>query len=159
MMHVRSGRLFLAGPFKALVDKSTGEMQVAERNRFEKLIETFELNGFEVYNAHRREGWGANFLTPEECTRLDLEEISRSDVFVAFPGNPASPGTHIEIGWASALGKPIVLLLEDEKEYAFLVRGLYKVANVRYVTFAVGQDFAEEVLAAVEDVCATEGSG
>ncbi|MEU8962824.1 nucleoside 2-deoxyribosyltransferase [Streptomyces sp. NPDC048491] len=137
--------VFLAGPFKALVD-SDGAMNTEARNRFEVLIEGLEAEGYHVYNAHRRESWGAKFLTPDECTRLDYDEISASSVFVAIPGHPASPGTHIEIGWASALGKPIVLLLEEGKDYAFLVRGLHTVADVTYLTIGGTEALAAEVI-------------
>lgn len=142
-------RIFLGGPFKALVDQETGAMRERDRARFEGLIARLEAEGHEVHNAHRREGWGAAFLTPQECTRLDFAEISGCDVFVAFPGAPPSPGTHIEIGWASALGKPIVLLLEEGAEYAFLVRGLHTVAHVDYLTLAPDEDATERVVAAV----------
>lgn len=145
----RDRRAFLAGPFKALVDQRTGAMRSADRARFESLIDRLERDGYQVHNAHRREAWGSAFLSPEECTRLDFEEISGCDVFIAFPGVPASPGTHIEIGWASALGKPIVLLLEEGHDYAFLVRGLHTVANVRYVTLSPGADLADQVAATV----------
>ena len=141
--------VFLAGPFKALVDKATGAMREFDRGRLETLIAALEAAGFTVYNAHRREGWGAAFLSPADCTRLDFEEIAGCTVFVAFPGAPASPGTHIEIGWASALGKPIVLLLEDGADYAFLVRGLHTVAAVEYLTLGPGEDITERVVSAV----------
>ncbi|MET9364605.1 nucleoside 2-deoxyribosyltransferase [Streptomyces sp. NPDC006632] len=140
--------VFLGGPFKALVD-ADGAMNTEARTRFETLIERLEAEDYHVYNAHRRESWGAKFLTPDECTRLDYDEISASTVFVAFPGHPASPGTHIEIGWASALGKPIVLLLEDGADYAFLVRGLHTVADVTYLTISDTQSLADEVIATV----------
>ncbi|GAA2773421.1 nucleoside 2-deoxyribosyltransferase [Saccharopolyspora taberi] len=140
--------VFLGGPFKALVD-ADGNMRPEERDRLEKLIAGLEAAGYNVYNAHRRESWGSKFLPPEECTRLDFEEISDSAVFVAFPGAPASPGTHIEIGWASALGKPVVLLLEEGAEYAFLVRGLHAVANVTELTLAPGEDPTDRVVEAV----------
>ena len=80
----------------------------------------------------------ANFLAPEECTELDLEEISGSDVFAAFPGSPPPPGTHIEIGWASTLRKPIVLLLHEDEEYAFLIRGLHAVGDVTHLYYTRG---------------------
>lgn len=147
-----SARVFLGGPFKASVDPATGTLRAAERTRLESVIARLESDGYEVHNAHRREGWGAAFLTPEECTRLDFEEISASDVFVAFPGAPASPGTHVEIGWASALGKPVVLLLEDGAEYAFLVRGLHTVADVVFVPVGPDSDVAELVAGAVRDI-------
>lgn len=145
-------RLFLAGPFKALVDKETGSIPDSDRIRFESLIDRLERDGYQVHNAHRREGWGAAFLTPEECTWLDFEEISGCDVFVAFPGAPASPGTHIEIGWASVLRKPIVLLLEKGQEYAFLIQGLHTIADVHYLTVSAGEDITERVAAAVRAV-------
>lgn len=137
--------VFLAGPFKALVD-ADGAMNTQARTRFEALIAGLEGENYHVYNAHRRESWGAKFLTPDECTRLDYEEISASTVFVAFPGQPASPGTHIEIGWACALGKPIVLLLEDGTDYAFLIRGLHTVANVTYLTISDTDSLATELI-------------
>jgi nucleoside 2-deoxyribosyltransferase len=142
-------RIFLAGPFKALVEQDTGIMRTSDRTRFESLIGHMEREGYLVHNAHRREQWGAAFLTPDECTHLDFQEISGCDVFVAFPGAPASPGTHLEIGWASALGKPIILLLEEGRDYAFLIRGLHTVANVTYLSVSGDEGLAEQVMAAV----------
>lgn len=128
--------LFLAGPFLQLLDPATGEMPPGTRAPFASLIEHFEEHGFSVHNAHRRESWGAELMSPDQCTPLDQEEIRKADVFVAFPGLPASPGTHIEMGWASAFEKPIVLLLEEGQESAVLVRGLHAVATVEYVVFS-----------------------
>lgn len=146
-----SRSVFLGGPFKALVDDS-GNMLPGARERFETLIERLEGDGYHVYNAHRRESWGAEFLTPQECTKLDFDEISECTVFVAFPGYPASPGTHVEIGWASAMGKPIVLLLDEDAEYAFLVRGLHTVADVTYLTVRDGESLADQVSATVKEL-------
>lgn len=131
--------VFLAGPFKALVDPITGRMRQFERVRYQALIGHLEGRGYSVHNAHKREAWGASFLAPEECTQLDYEEIRGCDLFIAFPGCPASPGTHIEIGWAAALGRPMMLLLEEGQTYAFLVRGLHAVADVTYVQMPADQ--------------------
>ncbi|MEU9480457.1 nucleoside 2-deoxyribosyltransferase [Streptomyces sp. NPDC048191] len=152
MTNKSTGTVFLGGPFKGIVDPATGEMDKRYRCRFEALIDRLDSEGYVVHNAHRRESWGAAFLTPEECTRLDFDEISASDVFVAFPGAPASPGTHVEIGWASALGKPIVFLLEQDAEYALLVRGLHTVANVTVITVEDDDlELAEQVSLAVRE--------
>ncbi|NNB94888.1 nucleoside 2-deoxyribosyltransferase [Corallococcus exiguus] len=140
-MKTQQHSVFLGGPFKALVSAETGEMREDEKARLLSLIQFFEQRGLRVFNAHRREAWGREFLTPEECTRLDFEEISSCDAFVAFPGSPPSPGTHVELGWASALRKPIVLLLEEGKEYAFLVRGLHTVSNVTSLYAKPGEDY------------------
>lgn len=131
-MSTSNGRrmAFLAGPFKGIMDPKTGTIRAFERERYEALISHLEERGYVAYNAHKRESWGANFMTPEECTRLDYENIRDCDLFVAFPGSPASPGTHIEIGWAAALGKPMILLLEEDRSYAHLIRGLHVVGDV-----------------------------
>lgn len=129
-------RMFLAGPFKALVDPQTQTMSPQDIGRFTRIIDWFERRGLEVHCAHRREAWGREFMTPAQCTRIDFEEISKCDYFVAFPGSPASPGTHIELGWASALGKRIILLQEAGKDYAYLVRGLGEIAPTRVVEFS-----------------------
>lgn len=132
-------RMFLAGPFKALVDPKTQTMSQQDIHLFTCIIDRFESLGWSVHCAHRREGWGREFMTPALCTRIDFEEISKCDYFVAFPGSPASPGTHIELGWASALGKRIILLQESGKEYAYLVRGLGEIAKTRSVEFSGGK--------------------
>ncbi|MFJ2867438.1 nucleoside 2-deoxyribosyltransferase [Kitasatospora sp. NPDC087314] len=127
--------LFLAGPFIQLLDPATGLMPDDARAPFDLLIKHFEAQGVAVHNAHRREAWGEELMRPEQCTKLDQDEIRKADLFVALPGFPASPGTHIEIGWASAFGKPIVLLLERGREYTFLVQGLHTVATVEQVVY------------------------
>jgi nucleoside 2-deoxyribosyltransferase len=131
-------RMFLGGPFKSLVDPQTGTMSEAHIRLFDRVIEHFEQQGWDVHCAHRREKWGREFMTPAVCTRTDFEQISLCDYFVAFPGAPASPGTHIELGWASALGKSIILLLETDKEYAYLVRGLDEVTRIERVEYSDG---------------------
>jgi nucleoside 2-deoxyribosyltransferase len=136
--------VFVGGPFLNLVPGVGGEISTSDRERFTRIIDYFEANDATVYNAHRREAWGKEFLGAEECTALDFAEISRSDLFVAYPGAPVSPGTHVEIGWASALGKPMILLLERGKRHTFLVTGLHTVANVEYLYF---DDVAEVMTA------------
>jgi len=128
-------KIFLAGPFKALVDSKTQIMSDDNIQRFSRLIDFFESHQFDVHCAHKRESWGREFMTPQQCTKIDFDEISSCDYFIAFPGVPASPGTHIEIGWASALGKPIILLLEKGEDYAFLIQGLGEVGNVKHVIY------------------------
>ncbi|MGG3989302.1 nucleoside 2-deoxyribosyltransferase [Bacillus smithii] len=138
-------KVFLAVPFKSLVDPKTGMMTNHEKQKLLNLISFFEAKGFSVHNAHKREGWGKNFMSPEECTVVDFKEISTCDLFVAFPGSPASPGTHIEIGWASALNKPIILLLEEGKDYAFLIKGLNTVSNVTFIHFQKEEDYLRKI--------------
>ncbi|MBD2802383.1 nucleoside 2-deoxyribosyltransferase [Xenorhabdus sp. 42] len=128
-------KMFLAGPFKSLVDPDTHVMPHQYINQFQNIIEYFEERGWSVHCAHKREKWGREFMTPAQCTFIDYEEISQCDYFVAFPGVPASPGTHIEMGWASSMKKPVILLLEENEEYAFLVQGLGEITSVKTLRY------------------------
>ena len=142
--------VFVGGPFLNLVDPKTGRMSDRHQAQFERLIGHFEQRGAKVYNAHRREAWGSAFLTAPEVTKLDFTEIGDSDLFVAFPGVPVSPGTHVEIGWASAFGKPMVLFLEKNERHTFLVTGLETVANIEFIWF----DDYEEIFAQLDGAVA-----
>lgn len=146
---MKNPKVFLAGPFKALVDRETQTMNDADILQFSSLIDFFEEHNFDVHCAHKREAWGREFMTPQECTNIDFQEISKCDYFIAFPGAPASPGTHIEIGWASALNKPIILLLEEDQDYAFLIQGLGEVASLVNIHFKKHNLASEKVLQAV----------
>ena len=85
-------------------------------------------------------------MSPEQCTKIDYDEIEKCDIFIAFPGIPASPGTHIEIGWASAFNKKIIFLLaDDEEKYAYLIRGLHKVTDVTYIIYHSIEEYYDKL--------------
>jgi len=147
--NVDGGRIsvFLGGPFEGLLGPDG--MDSGARDLYQALIEHLESAGCEVFSAHRNEDWGRALLPPSECTSIDFDAVSSCDVFVAIPGDPASLGTHVEIGWASALGKPLVLLTGSAGARCALVRGLETVAAVDWVTFEAGQTDFSEVVACV----------
>ena len=123
-------RVFVAGPFIHLVDPKTGLMPPHEKALIESLLTHFEDVGAQVFNAHRREKWGADFMKPEAFTKMDYEQIASSDLFVVMPGSPPSIGTHIEIGWATALKLPIVMLLDPAGSYSGMIEGMGAIANL-----------------------------
>ena len=138
-------KIFIGGPFKQFIDPKKNRMNEEKKHMFLQLINFFNDRGYEIHNAHIREDWGQSFWAPDQCTKLDYDEIASSDVFLAFPGVPASPGTHIEIGWASALGKQVILLLEKGAYYAHLVKGLHTVGNVHYLEYEEPADYMIEL--------------
>ncbi|WP_251861488.1 nucleoside 2-deoxyribosyltransferase domain-containing protein [Clostridium sp. Marseille-Q2269] len=139
-------RVFLAAPFKGTIKKNTSIMEDQEKSKIKNLILFLEEKGWVVDNAHKREKWGENFMSPDQCTKLDYNAIKECDLFIAFPGLPVSPGTHIEIGWASAMGKKIIILLsEKEENYAYLIRGLHTVGNVHYIIYYEEKEYLEKL--------------
>ena len=151
--------VFVAGPFYRLVDPATGRLPQHQQQRFEALIDYFEADGCHVFNAHKRESWGEAFLEATDFTKLDFDEIAASDVLVAKPGPPDSLGTHIELGWASALGKPIVLLLERDAEYALMLQGLSSLTATAVVETVDGAFDPTAMDDALRKVCGGDGVG
>ncbi|WP_405765008.1 nucleoside 2-deoxyribosyltransferase [Streptomyces sp. NBC_01538] len=140
-------KVYVGGPFQAVLHGDQLRIHDAYRGLYEDLIDGFEQRGWRVFNAHRREAWGAQMLDAPTSTRMDFADIAECDVVVATPGaNPASPGTHIELGWASALGKKIVLLLQEGESYAALIDGLPAVADVTFVPFRFGSPVSGAVM-------------
>ncbi|WP_218941191.1 nucleoside 2-deoxyribosyltransferase [Salinispora sp. H7-4] len=151
--------VFIGGPFKGLVQATTGLVDPAHQRRYERLIEHFTQRGWRTLSAHRQEGWGGAMVAADVCTARDFAWMQECDLFVAFPGHPVSPGTHVEIGWASALGRPTVLLREPGVEPAALIAGLSAVAPVTYLDYEDGLAFPTALDAAVRQLTDRVGVG
>ncbi|MGW1729278.1 hypothetical protein ACWCQK_41515 [Streptomyces sp. NPDC002306] len=115
-----------------------------------RLVSFFEQNGWEVLSAHHEEPCSQSIMAAKR-TRRDFHWIRSCDLYVAFPGDPASPKTHVEIGWASALQCPTILILEDRENHAFSVRGLGEIAPTVHLTYGSGPEFLESLAQAVAD--------
>ena len=138
-------RIFFGAPFSKYLDDTGKTMRPEKEQLIKKMLDFLENKGHDVRNAHSREQFGKELMTPDICTKLDLEEIQKCDMFVAMPGNPPSGGVHIELGWASALNKKIVLLLRQEGKYSPLITGLNQVGQVNTVTFKNEKELFEKL--------------
>lgn len=127
---IAAPRLFLAAPFRQWIDPATGEVVRPSRAGLTKLHRAFVDQGFSVFSAHERETWGRDLMEPHVCTELDFEEMRRADVVCAIVGAPASAGVCVEIGWASCMRKPMVLVLPASEECSALLEGLGAVTDV-----------------------------
>ena len=134
--------IFIGAPFHDYINSDTGILLNDKKLMLESIIECCKSKGHTVTNAHVRENWGESWMSPEECTPLDYNEVQNADIFVAVPGNPPSGGVHVELGWASALGKRIIVFLEKGKDYSNLTLGLNMVTQVDYIYYS---DFREAV--------------
>lgn len=125
--------IYLAGPISGLVldDATWWRYSVADE---------FAQSGFKVLSPLRHER--AQYkeivgpLTETACmpfaaenpfialplrVKKDLFDIRRADLvfvnYLVFPGGQASLGTAAEIGYAAALGKPIVMVTPEERAH------------------------------------------
>ncbi len=112
-----------------------------------------------VFLAIRSEEFGAKPRPPEVCTPFDLLEMLHADCVIALPEE--SYGVHIELGWASALNKPIILLLkQDQTMTSPLLAGLPAISRCRVLhlphniltTKDAQKDLALQVLATLSSM-------
>ena len=108
------------------------------------IIEEFIKLDFKVFSAHMVEDFGRNGeYSPHSVTTRDYEWLQQCDAFIAVlpvreNDEPLrSDGTHIEIGWASALSKPIVLVTQIplSNKFCHLVKGLGGIATIYVVDY------------------------
>ncbi|MFI5943079.1 nucleoside 2-deoxyribosyltransferase [Streptomyces uncialis] len=116
--------------------------------------------GATVFSAHVAEKFGEDtpLFTPDQVSVRDLGWMRRCDVFV--PVLPVdgdgdlmrTDGTHVELGWASALGKPIVVVTPAPlaANASHLLRGLPSVADVTVLDLAVAHRDPVELLRLID---------
>jgi nucleoside 2-deoxyribosyltransferase len=132
-----------------------GPIQYASRNNghfnrhLKRLIlyvaSILQKANYRVLSPHIVEDFGNLALVDStEIVLRDYHWMQFCDVYIAlFVKSNAqqyirSDGTHVEIGWASAMRKPIILLGDDvpSKENSHLVRGLGAISHVQFVSIA-----------------------
>lgn len=126
--------LFLASPFSQFCE---GEEDIIIKNRwfFEKIIKELKNLNIEYFCSQEREEWGLKYVSPKESIKADINGIKKCDLFIAIPGNPISGGVHIEIGWASAFSKKMILFLEEDVEYTPMILGLPSIHNCKFIYY------------------------
>ncbi|MCD1295413.1 nucleoside 2-deoxyribosyltransferase [Methanocella sp. CWC-04] len=105
-------RLFLAGPF----------FTEEEAGRLDKVKTALEKLGYEVYStSHRNNRINLNSAVEKTIRfRLLCEEISKSDgVFAVLDGKDA--GTIWEMGYAFAIGKPVIAFIERDPYFSLMI--------------------------------------
>jgi len=130
----------VGGPIQYAFSSETAGFDSALKATLESLIVVLDQAGYEVLSAHRTEDYGDGVVPGAEVVvRRDYDFVSSCDVYVAclpfYENQPLrSDGTHVEIGWAVALGKPCVILCSANnlEAYSFLVQGLSAVARVDF---------------------------
>lgn len=142
-MHVANGErltpgcIFLGGPIQFATDRA-GRFSVPLREIISGLLQALDQTGLRVLSAHRHEKFGEVDMRGKyaEVCRRDYAWMRECDVFAAVlpvgtDGVPvATSGTAVELGWASSMGKPVILIRDLAAEYSHLIAGLSAVTSV-----------------------------
>ena len=139
-------KIFIACPISKYID---GEKFI--NNDFKIFIEALynicQKHAPKVFLALRREEYGKK-LMKDTCTELDFKEMLTTDLLVAIPED--SKGTAVEIGWASYMGKKILLILNKHQKYTPLISGLKDIADVETIWY--NGELDNEVLSKVDSM-------
>lgn len=123
-------RVFLAAPFTKHICPTVRFVPPEKRKPIQAIVSVLRAYGADVFLAHEREAWGHALMRAADCTMLDFWELQSSDVIVAIINSP-SHGVCVELGWASALQLPIILLDESRQGVACtpLLQGLHSITR------------------------------
>ncbi len=123
-----SSRIFLAAPFTRYLKDDGFDSHAFEQ--ITQLLLMLRKHGYTVFSAHEREEFGDQLMSSELCTRLDFEEMTQCDIVVAIMSDN-SYGVCVELGWASAFNKPIILVNSDKKPCPSpLIEGIGQITQI-----------------------------
>lgn len=150
--------VFVGGPIQHAI-RDDGFHQPL-RSAIRDIIDAVSAAHGTVFSAHVAEKFGVDtpLFTPDQVSVRDFGWMRRCDVFVpVLPVDGAgelmrTDGTHVELGWASALGRPIVVVtpLPMADNASHLLRGLPTVADVTVFDLAEAKDNPAELLRLLE---------
>ena len=98
----------------------------------QELYELCRKSADDVFMALKREDYGRKPLLEYSCT-LDLEEMKSSEIVVAIPEN--SLGVAVELGWAIAMKKRIVLLIDVSSSCCALLNSLSDITDCHIILY------------------------
>lgn len=141
-------KVFLAMPYSQLCDEKY-EVKKEYKGFFTKLTNEIRKIKCDYFLAHEREKWGKKYTSAEESTVIDYTTIKEVDLVCVIPGVPNSGGVHVEIGWASANKKNMIIFLKKDYPYSPMVTGIHALTNTKYVYYET--DYSEELVNKIID--------
>lgn len=120
--------IFVAAPISSFEDQSE---YVCYRKNLVTLISTLRNMHYEVYSELEKLTSASGYDSPEMSAKKDFERIQRADIFLLFHPKRMQTSTLIELGYACAYAKTIIIV-GPRKAVPFLVCGLHAVHNSVY---------------------------
>ncbi|MCJ0538738.1 nucleoside 2-deoxyribosyltransferase [Enterococcus cecorum] len=136
-------KINLGTPITGILSEVDGTVNEKIKIFIEKLLQNLRREGHEVFCALELEEFGNKIAIATHCTPRDFERMKESDLYIVFPNN--SYGCAVELGWASAFGKPI-LILQNSKfgTKTPLYEGMKEITNTQMLTYDSVLDFPDE---------------
>ena len=133
-------KVYIAAPF---TDKSTiknkahvyGEINDISYKNFLEIIDSLVKEcGFSTFLPHRDiHNWGDVYIEPTVVVKKSMEALNFCDMLITYPERSA--GSNIELGWASALNKKIIILTHEKDHPSLMQVGLNGLTNTEIIKF------------------------
>jgi hypothetical protein len=128
-------RVFLAAPSLRLTGSADAVFTLPLRQRIHALRDTLLDAGVAVYSTHHDEAWVTRGVPPERRAPSPFRAIQSADLAFAYVGSPLSAGVGLELGWVSAMRKPVVLLVDRAVAHTPMISTLESVTSVLPLEF------------------------
>lgn len=124
-------KIFIACPFIKYI-KGTNFINNEFQKFTEELYDLCTKYANDVFLALKREEYGSKPMLSYSCS-MDLEEAKNADLVVAIPDD--SMGVAVELGWMSAMGKTVILILNKNQKYTPLVADIHKITPGKVIYY------------------------
>jgi nucleoside 2-deoxyribosyltransferase len=128
-------KIFFSAPYTSQIDNDTRLIKADFKAWLEELIFFIKSQGVKVISSHIRENWGENIFSPPDAITADFSGIERSDLLVAYVGEPASAGVLMELGFAAAIKKKVVIIKEKGSELPYFANGLNAWTETEFIEY------------------------
>lgn len=152
-------KIFVGGPIQYAFQNS-GRFDPYLRQAIELFISVLLDEGFQLFSAHFEEHFGEVDFTNQSkfITVRDFNWMKQCDIYMSIlPSDKTrkpyrSDGTCIELGWASALKKNIIMLLDEGIQYSHLIHGLSIVTTCSILDFKTALSSPHEVIQLIKSI-------
>jgi nucleoside 2-deoxyribosyltransferase len=128
-------RVFLAAPSLRLTGPADGVFSLALRGRINAMRDALLESGVSVFSAHHDDVWVTRGVGTGLRAPSAFRAMQSADLAFAYVGSPLSAGVGMELGWASALRKPVVLLVDKAVSHSPMITTLEEVSPVLPLEF------------------------
>jgi len=133
-------RVYISAPFRIYSSELKGrEYGILNNENYKQFLEDIEQLirelGFDVCLPHRDKGqWGNIYILPEDITEICFNLIRFRDILVVFPKK--SRGVHMEIGYAAALHKKMLIFLSKTERESTLLKGISRITEAKIFRYS-----------------------
>ena len=136
---------YIAAPYTGKSTKIPGQVYgniVDEnyKNLLLTIVTTVQKNGFKSILPHEDNNkWGEVYIEPKEMAIQCYRQVKSAELFIAIPSK--SRGVHLELGYAIALNKKILVLADQKEKLSSMILGLddenFRIIHTKFSTSAI----------------------